>query len=611
MDDLKKKRRGWWWKIPLGLLFLLLIVVFVVILNLNPIVHSQLNRMLKDSLVAGGHLDAVAINLRGGQIDFTGLSIASPPGFGKKDFFQLNSLSVAVDPGSLFDDVLVVRHLNVNSLALILERDKHGRLNVKALLPGNETSQRKGDTVATDETSPAFPAVLIRSLSIDNLSVALIDELSGEQWTAHFRIDLNIDDLHLEDLSKPEVLLRKVVFSLSDVSIDQPPGLGPDHLLTLKKLLVATNDLKLLSPQYDIRKISLEGLDAKVTVDKKGVTNLTKLSDALFGHKTENSRPKDDPTEKRDQPTSLPIISFAEINVVDGSLFYKNTMKMNDPLSLQLNAITADVSGLRLFDKDNIANPAAAGLSFEVAQPEGLPTAYFGALATVGPVGEGVPPVNAQLRLIGLKLDTLGARVPQAVRTALGASGLDIGMTLALDNDSVKLQADVLTDKNIRYTAIKVQGSLSSPRVEVGKFMAGFNRVAGWLNNAKQGGLSASFDIAKTGVNVSKNVGTGAYKLGKHLGQNLFEIGTGLVTVNGQRLNKGIAGTTGGTTGQINELVRGTGSTTAGGLKGSVGSLKGNAILKNWDDGILTRYHTSMERAQELLAEMAYPPVTK
>ena len=611
MDGLKKKRQGLWWKIPAGLLFLLLVTLAVVILNLNPLVHSQINRALKKSLVAGGSLDGITIDLRSGQVDFSGLTLASPAGFAQKPFMTLDSLSVAVDPGSLLEDVLVVNHLKVNGLTLILERDQHGQSNLKALLPLDEASQHKQEPVSAADSPSVFPATLVRSLEIDNVSVMLIDRASGERWTAHFRIDLKIDDLTLGDLSTPEVMLGKVLFSLGDVNIDQPAGFGSDPLLSLKKLVIAADELTLVAPEYNISEISLQGADAAITVDKNGLTNLQALSDALFGRGEGKDTQKNETAAKPESSAGVPVITIGKINLADGSLLYRNEQKTADPLVLQMNTITADVTGLRLFDKHNIADPATAELSFKLAQPNDFPTAYFGALATVGPVGEGVPPLNAQLRLYGLKLDTLGARVPPSVRTALGASGLDIAMTLALDNDSVKLQADVLTDKNIRYTAIKVQGPLTSPRIDVGKFMVGFNRVSGWLDNAGQGGVNAGIDIAKTGANMTKGVGTGAYEIGKQLGQDFYEIGAGLVTVNGQRVNKGVAETTGGTVGRVNDLARGTGDTTTEGLKGSYGSLSGDASVNAWDDGIVMRYRGSMERARKLLTDMTYPPVTE
>ncbi len=607
MSGAKKKFRGLWWKIPAGFVCLLLILLIAVILNLNPIVCSQLNRLLNDSLVAGGSLDAVEIDLSSGQLAFSGLLLAPPAGFGKNDVLTLNSFSVAVDPASLFGDVVVVNHLNVTDLALSLVRDKGGHLNLEALLPAATTS---GPRPSAEGSSSSFPAILIRSLKIENLSIALRDESSGEQWTGHCRIDLSVDNLKLDDVAQGEIVLGKALLTLSEVHLDQPAGFGPGELLTLKKLGIATTGIDLNSSHLTLDDVSLQGATVAVSVDKNGETNLQVLSRTLSGQEEETAAAKDNSSKPADS-SPLPVVTIKEITIADGSLLYRNEMKSDDPLVLQFNAITADVSGLRLFDKHDITKPAAAKLSFEVAQPKGLPTAYFGALATVGPVGEGIPPVNAQLRLYGLKLDTLGARVPPSVQTALGASGLDIAVSLALDDDSIKLQSDVLTDKNIRYTAIKVQGPLNSLRIEVGKFMAGFNRVAGWLNNARRGGLHAGIGLAKTGVDITRDVGTGAYKLGKHLGQNLFDIGTGLVTVDGQKLNKGVSGTTGGTTGQINRLVLGTGSTTAGGLRGSLGNLQGDAAIKAWDDGISARYRNSMEQAQLLLGEMPYPPVTE
>jgi hypothetical protein len=78
------------------------------------------------------------------------------------------------------------------------------------------------------------------------------------------------------------------------------------------------------------------------------------------------------------------------------------------------------VDRLRLFDENKGADPAAVSVSFQLKQPGKLPSAHFGTVARMGPVGRGIPPINAQARMIGLKLKTLGALLPPAMRTAYG-----------------------------------------------------------------------------------------------------------------------------------------------------------------------------------------------
>jgi hypothetical protein len=69
--------------------------------------------------------------------------------------------------------------------------------------------------------------------------------------------------------------------------------------------------------------------------------------------------------------------------------------------------------------------------------------------------------------MIGLKLATLGALIPPAMRTALGVTVIDSGMALALNDGRISLDALALTDRNIRYDTIHGRGPLNAPKIEI------------------------------------------------------------------------------------------------------------------------------------------------
>jgi len=62
-NDSQKKRRGLWWKIPTGIFLLLFLGLVVLILNIDSIAHSQINKALKRYFSEGGALDAIDIGL--------------------------------------------------------------------------------------------------------------------------------------------------------------------------------------------------------------------------------------------------------------------------------------------------------------------------------------------------------------------------------------------------------------------------------------------------------------------------------------------------------------------------------------------------------------------
>jgi len=267
------------------------------------------------------------------------------------------------------------------------------------------------------------------------------------------------------------------------------------------------------------------------------------------------------------------------------------------------------VSQLRLFDENKAADPAAVSVSFQLKQPGKLPAAHFGFLANMGPVGQDIPPINAQARMIGLKLKTLGSLLPPATRTALDGDGLDSGMALALNDGRISLDALVLTDRNIRYDTIHVRGPLAAPVVEIAPVLAGVFRVTDGVLSISKSGLDTGISIAGGGVDVAKEVGSGTVKIGKKLVDGIFDTGKGLVTLDGGKVKEGLAGSAVGTIDLTLDSVKGSGSAAGSGLDQSVSSLTGSAAAQAWDKGIPTRFQTAMQRAQKALAKMPYPPV--
>ena len=155
--------------------------------------------------------------------------------------------------------------------------------------------------------------------------------------------------------------------------------------------------------------------------------------------------------------------------VLDGGpLTYRDEMIAAEPIVARLGDVQLTVNDLRLFSDATAAGPAAVSLAFELAQPSNLPTAYLGTLARIGPLGAGIPMVNAQARLVGLKLDTLGSLVPPATRTALGATGLDAAISLVMAADGIDLNAEALTDRGIHYNGLRIHGAPGALSIEPG-----------------------------------------------------------------------------------------------------------------------------------------------
>ena len=766
LKDTRGKRRGWWWKVPLVLLALLLAGLTIALLNIDAIARVQINKALNHYLAAGGEIAGVDIGLMEGRVSLEGLTINPPPTYGERPLLTWDALTVDVAPLSILTGRIVIETIGLKGLALSVVRDKQGRLNLLQIMNPVASGPDPGDGQSVSDP-PWIPAVQVNSVIVEDLSLHLMDRMMDEKWSAGLHVDLTLNDLQLDDLISRDIGVGRIDVTVSDLSVDQPPGFSREPLLAAGTLALRVDDLDLkrsntvvvseigldtltvsvernanrevnllklvkswlpaaegqaggggsttpdeqadsglalptvvvdeidlmsisarvldsiegrpwqagfegldirikgaeigdiarqavalASLDLDLRGVSvdqppgfdtgklfslerlkviaekadnpgkelviesvhLQGVTSSVTMRADGVSNLQVVRKALFGSDEAADRPTAAPSESREpSPTApiLPAVLFGKISLDGGPVIYRDEVFAEEPLTAALENIRMEAKGLRLFSDKAGLDPADASLSFELTQPGNLPTAYFGTLATVGPLGYGVPMVNAQVRLVGLKLDTLGSLVPTATRTALGATGLDAALALAMDADSINLNASVLTDHQIRYEGIAVQGPLDKPAVKIGPVMTGvFSRVSDGLVNMGKSGLKSGVDIAEGGIQAAKELGTGAIKVGANLGKNLFETVAGVVTLDSEKVKEGASGTTRGTIDLTKDSVENTGRAAGGGLKNSVSDLKGVERVRAWERDIPDRYRTTMQHAQRVLAEMPYPPVT-
>lgn len=426
---------------------------------------------------------------------------------------------------------------------------------------------------------------------------------------AHNQINGAMKDFLTEggSLEAVDIGLMAGRVEFSGVTINPPKGHGTDPLFSLGNLVLNVVPTSLFGDVIVVEEVTLKGLSLNLVRNKQGglgLAKLVKVEEPAVETKTTDKQPG--AAGKADaslQERALPVVHIHKIRLEAGSLNYQDSALTEKPMVFPLNDIQMAVDQLRLFDGNAAADPAAISVSFQLEQPGKLPAAYFGSVAAMGALDRGMPPINAQARLIGLKLDTLGSLLPPATRDALGADGLDSGMALALNNDRISLNALVLTDRNIRYDTIKVQGPLDAPVIEIAPVMSGVFRVTDGLLSIGASGLDTGASLAGSAVDVAEKVGTGVINIGK----SLFGIGTGLVTLDQKQVEKGLVTTTEGTV----DLALGSAKDAGSGLELSVSNLTGDAALQAWEKGIPTRYQAAMQQAQEALAEMPYPPVTE
>jgi hypothetical protein len=458
--------------------------------------------------------------------------------------------------------------------------------------------------------------VVVDNVQLNSISAQLLASIEDQAWRAGFDgLDVRAKGLAVSDPAQPAISLATFDLDLKGIAVDQPPGFDTGKLFNLDQFIVISEKASKSDHELVIKQVLLHGLTSSIIMRADGVSNLQVLKGALLNEKEEIDQPKASAAAQQDALSPdpvLPAVLFKEISLDGGPVIYRDEVFTEEPLIAALDNIQLTGAGLRLFSDQQDLDPASISLSFELAQPGELPTAYFGALTDMGPMGNGVPMVNCQVLLVGLKLDTFGTLVPRTTRKALGASGLDVGMGMAMDADAINLSAAVLTDRNISYEGITVQGPLEKPNVKIGPIMAGvFGRVSEGLVNIGKGGLISGVHIAKGGVDVAVELGAGAVEVGANLVESLFDTTLGLVTLDKDKVKEGVSRTTEGTVDITMDSFDKSGEAAGRSLKDSASGLKGQARIDAWDQEIPTRYQSYMQEMRKFLAEMPYPPITE
>jgi hypothetical protein len=389
-----------------------------------------------------------------------------------------------------------------------------------------------------------------------------------------------------------------------------------DTLARLEELTIATKTVDLASPEIVFDRMHMAGLNASIQIDAEGVSNLDKLKAELLGRGRIASDGSSLQKTVAPSPTAekaLPVIHLDKVRLENSALDYCRLSVDGTAYAFPLENIQLEATGLRLFDDPATADPASLSLSYTIKQPGTLPDAQYGAVAAIGPLGTDVPSLNGQICYTGVRLDTLGSLIPTGTRTALNANGFDARLELALNKKAIRLHGFMTSDADIRYDALRIQGPLKAPKVEMGPVFAGvFSQVSGDVRQLGKGGLDAGIHVVESGVDVANRAGSGTWKIGKNIGSNLLEIGTGLFAMDHRKMGSGLMGTTKGTLTMTVDAVADTGKAAGSGMTKSVSKLaKDPDALRRWDQGIADRHRTAMQQARSALAKMPYPPVTE
>jgi hypothetical protein len=144
-------------RILIGVVVLLVLVVVAIALFLGLFLDAGIKRGVETFgpklTKVDVKLDSVKIGLLSGSGKLKGLVVGNPTGYKSPTAISVGSASLALSPGSLLSDKVVIKSINLQSPEITFETDFHG--NNLSKIRSNLNDSMKGDTApASKPTQP-------------------------------------------------------------------------------------------------------------------------------------------------------------------------------------------------------------------------------------------------------------------------------------------------------------------------------------------------------------------------------------------------------------------------------------------------------------------------
>jgi hypothetical protein len=177
---------------------LVLIVAVVVGANLGKIIKVGIETVAPKITQTSVTVASVDLSLLSGSAGINGLVVGNPAGYVATNAISMDKASVALSPGSLLTDKIVVKSIAVIAPQITFEGNPFGKNNLTDLLANVKGAPTTNETTqtASGATKPA------KTLEVDDFLISgakVHVQLTG---IINKSLDLTLPDIHLTDLGK-------------------------------------------------------------------------------------------------------------------------------------------------------------------------------------------------------------------------------------------------------------------------------------------------------------------------------------------------------------------------------------------------------------------------
>ena len=217
----------------IGVAALVVIVIAVGVYlwsSLDSLVETAIEKYGSQVTQTRVEVAGVKLTLTSGEGAIQGIQIGNPAGFGRKHIFTLDNVSVAVDPKTVTEDVVVIDKILIQAPQIFYEINDKGQSNVDVLKKNvQQATSGTGKAAGSDakEAKLIIRKLIINKGKIDARIVALGDK----------DLSANLPRIELTDIGKksggatPAEVAEKVVSVLIEKVGPAVAGLGVDKYL--------------------------------------------------------------------------------------------------------------------------------------------------------------------------------------------------------------------------------------------------------------------------------------------------------------------------------------------------------------------------------------------
>ena len=215
-----------------------LIVVAIIYLwsSLDSLVEAAIEKYGSQATQTQVSVAAVKLSLGSGEGSTEGLEVNSPAGCSRKQLFTLGMITVAIEPETITDEVIVINKIIIKAPQVFYEINDKGESNVDALkknLQQSSKSSEKSETTDGKEVKLIIRKLVIESGEIDARIAAM-----GEK-----NLSANLPRIELTDIGKKsggatpaevaekvaDVLIKKVGPAVASLGVEQYLGKTADE----------------------------------------------------------------------------------------------------------------------------------------------------------------------------------------------------------------------------------------------------------------------------------------------------------------------------------------------------------------------------------------------